>query len=227
MKNLSWVRFSFDAGTKETYSEIHGTKVTDFNRVIDNIKEAVKYKKQHKLKTVIGVQFLLIPGNASELIQFAKLMKRIGVDNIQIKPYSQHPNSTNKFVMKYKDYAYLENDLKKISSDKFKVFFREETMKRIQDKTPYPECYGLPFFALIDAKGNVIPCNLYYGCKRYTYGNLNKKNFTQIWNSRRRKQVKIRLRQKGCDKCREGCRLDVINRYLHRIKYPEEHDNFI
>lgn len=224
---LTWIRFSVDAGSAKTYSEIHKTKKEDFNKLIKNIKVAVEFKRKNKLKTTIGIQFLLIPQNIKEVIKFAKLFKKIRVDNIQIKPYSQHPKSINKFVIKYGDYAYLEEPLKKLNSDKFKVFFRGETMKRIEDKNPYSECFGLPFFALINSKGDIIPCNLFYDSKRFVYGNLYKNNFSEIWNSQQRQRVLKILRRIGCEHCRGGCRLDVINRYLNRIKQPEEHDNFI
>ena len=226
MPYLSWIRISVDAGTAKTHSEIHKTNKEDFNKIISNIKEAVKFKRKFKLETVIGIQFLLIPQNFKEVRKFVKLFKQIGVNNVQIKPYSQHPNSINKFVINYKDYAPLGKELKKSNSKNFQVFFREQTIRRLRN-TPYPYCYGLPFFALIDAKGNVLPCNLFYNNEEFTYGNLNKNSFSQIWEGKKRKEVLNKLKKRGCAKCREGCRLDVINRYLHRIKNPEEHDNFI
>ncbi len=226
MPSLSWIRFSVDAGTPKTYSKIHGTKSSDFDKVIKNIRAAVRFKKKNNLETVIGAQFLLMPQNIDEVYTFAKLFKKIGVDNIQIKPYSQHPNSINKYIIEYKDYAHIEDKLKELNSDNFKVFFRKETMDRL-DTTPYNECHGLPFFALIDANGNVMPCNLFYDIPKLNYGNINEHTFSQIWQGTRRRIVRKRLAVRGCDNCREGCRLDVINRYLNRIKNPEEHDNFL
>jgi len=226
MPSLSWVRFSIDAGNAKTYSEIHKTKKEDFNKSLDNIREAVNFKERNNLGTIIGAQFLLIPQNIKETLTFANLFKEIGVDNIQIKPYSQHPNSINRLIVKYEDYTYLGEKLKKLNSDNFKVFFREKTIDRLKT-TPYSECYGLPFFALIDSIGNIIPCNLFYESEEFTYGNLYEKSFSQIWESEQRKDVREKLRKKGCSECREGCRLDVINRYLHRIKNPNPHDNFI
>jgi len=226
MPALSWIRYSVDAGTSKTHSQIHGTKETDFSKLIKNIRASVRFKKKNNLETKIGVQFLLMPQNVDEVYTFAKLFKRIGVDNVQIKPYSQHPNSINKFVIEYKDYAHIEDKLKELNSDKFKVFFRKETMERL-DTTPYPECYGLPFFALIDANGNVMPCNLFYDVPKLNYGNINKETFSRVWEGTQRKIVRKRLSARGCANCREGCRLDAINRYLYRIKNPQEHDNFI
>ncbi len=224
---LSWVRFSVDAGTSETYSKIHRGQEHDFEKIIENIKNAVELKKKLSLRTVIGVQFLLIPNNVNEAVELAKICKEIRTDNIQIKPYSQHPSSINKFVINYKDYAHIEQELENLNSNNFKVLFRKQTMQRVDEQISYPECYGLPFFALIDAKGNIIPCNLFYENQEFTYGNLNQASFSQIWKSEKRKQILEKLRKQGVEHCRHACRLDVINRYLHRLKNPLEHDNFV
>lgn len=224
---LSWIRFSVDAGTEETYAKIHNTQKNDFNKLIENIKNAVEIKKKLNLKTTIGVQFLLIPANVNEAVKLAELCREIGTDNIQIKPYSQHPSSINQFAINYKDYEHIEKDLEALNSGKFKVLFRKQTMKRVDEGVAYPECYGLPFFALIDAKGNILPCNLFYGNDEFTYGNLNQAGFSQIWASEKRKQVLEKLRKQGVENCRHACRLDLINRYLHRLKNPMEHDNFV
>ena len=37
---LSWIRFSLDAGTPETHSKVHGTSYENFNKIINNIKNA-------------------------------------------------------------------------------------------------------------------------------------------------------------------------------------------
>ena len=55
----------------------------------------------------------------------------------------------------------------------------------------------------------------------------NEKKFSEIWEGERRKEVLERIGQKGVEGCRKGCRLDVINSYLNRLKNPGAHDNFI
>jgi radical SAM protein with 4Fe4S-binding SPASM domain len=224
---LSWIKFSVDAGTPESYAKIHGTNETQFFKLFDNLKKAVEYKKQNNLKSTIGTQFLMIPENLNESILLAKKLSEIGVDYLSIKPYSHHPNSLNNLIVNPEEYNKIEGDLKGFDTDNFKVFFRKETIKRIQEGNAYPECYGLSFFCLIDAKGNVLPCNLFYENPDFTYGNLNEKSFIEIWEGEQRKKVLEKIRKKGVDKCRVGCRCDVINRYLNRLRNPLAHDNFI
>ncbi len=227
LHHLSWIRFSLDAGIGESYSKIHGTRKEDFDKVISNIKEAVKIRNEKGLKTTIGVQFLLISENINEAVRAVKLVKETGADNIQIKPYSHHPSSKNNYSVDYSKLEWIEEELKKLEDEKFQVQFRKQTMKRIEEGRDYRECYGLPFFALIDARGNVIPCNLFYNTPEFTYGNLNEKSFSEIWESEQRKKIIEKIKQRGIDVCRKGCRLDPVNNYLFRLKNPHPHDNFI
>lgn len=225
LPSLSWIRFSVDAGTAESYSKIHKCSEKDFYKVLDNISYCVNLKKKKNLETTIGIQLLLIPQNKNELENLISIAKEIGVDNLQIKPYSHHPKSKNNFSLEEMDYREIKDKIKNTDLSNIKVIFRELTLERIQSKKPYKKCLGASFIGLIDAKGNVFPCNLFYGDETFYYGNIYEQSFEEIWSSDRRKKV---LEKLGVSEgCREGCRLDAINNYLWRLKNPELHDNFI
>jgi GTP 3',8-cyclase len=227
LADFTWIRFSVNGSDPESYSKIHNTNIKDFDKVMANLAFMAELKKKKGLKTTIGVQMLLLPDNIPALESFAEKCRAIGVDNIQIKPYSHHPSSKNDFRIKTADVDEIGEKLMRLQTDDFKVFFRAGTIRRIEEGIDYPECFGLPFFALVDVKGNVIPCNLYYGREEYNYGNLSEKSFKDIWTGEKRKGIIRKIHKNGVTDCRKGCRLDVINRYLDRLKNPEEHDNFI
>lgn len=224
---LSWIRFSVNAGTPEKYAEVHNTIAGDFERVIANIQNAAEIKKKNNFNVDIGVQTLLIPESIDGITRLAELVKNAGADNLQIKPYSQHPLSKNKFVVNNEEYLGLEPALKAFESESFKIFFRKNTIQRLLDGADYAYCHGLPFFALINARGHVIPCNLFYNSPDYIYGDLNKESFFEIWTGDQRKRVLSLFKQRNIKDCRQVCRLDSINRYLDRIKLPQPSDVFI
>jgi cyclic pyranopterin phosphate synthase len=227
MPYLSWIRFSIDAGDKESYAKIHGTRKEDFNKVLENIKSASEIRKEKGYNTSLGTQVLLTSEAVDSIEGLAKLVKNAGADNLQIKPYSQHPSSINKLVVDYGEYLELEDKLKEHNSEDFKVMFRKKTMQRLNQERDYSECYGTSFFALITCKGDVIPCNLFYNKPEFSYGNLNIESFSKIWEGEKRQEVIKKLKKGGVNECREGCRLDAINRYLARLENPHPHDNFI
>ncbi|GAB1353533.1 hypothetical protein MASR1M12_22690 [Erysipelotrichia bacterium] len=227
LPSLSWIRFSCNAGTPEEYAMIHRTRAGDFERVLSNIRFAAEFKKKHRLNVDIGVQTLLLPQSVGSIVRLTELVKEAGADNFQVKPYSQHPSSENKLVLNNELYLELEPQIKAFESSNFSVIFRRNTIQRIVEGIDYDCCRGLPFFALVNAHGEIIPCNLFYANSDFIYGNLNNDSFVDIWKSERRKRVLALIREKDIKGCRQGCRLDAINRYLHRIKNPEERDSFI
>jgi len=227
LPSLSWIRFSIDAGTPETHKLIHCGGTRDFAITLANIRSAVEIKKRDNLPVVIGVQFLLIPENMGELETFVSLFKEIGVDNVQIKPYSQHPLSKNRYVIEYSQYQGIEDTVKKYQTPNFQVIFRSQTAERLLKKREYDVCYGMPFFTLIEADGSVIPCMMFYRNQEFCFGNLHEQSFSSIWTGDRRKHILQRLTKNTIDHCRDGCRLDAINRYLYQLKNPHPHVNFI
>lgn len=223
----SWIRFSVDAGTPKTHAKMHGTQEADFEKIINNLRDAARIKKEKKLDVTLGVQFLLMEDNAQELLEFAKLCKEIGVDNLQVKPYSQNPKSINKFSVDYEKYLDLKEKLDALSDDNFKVLFRINRIHSVSSSQDYDTCYGLPFFAIINEKGDVQPCHMYYADQDFSYGNIYNNSFSEIWNSEKRKKAIEKIHELGIHECKKGCRLDLINKYLKRIKNPDLHDNFV
>lgn len=232
VESCSWIKVSLNAGTAKTYAEIHQTKELDFHRVIDNLEYALQYRKENNLSCTIGVQTLLLPENKQEIEVLAKKCKEIGVDYLVVKPYSQHLSSD---THKYEDIDYskmmdLQEELEVISDENFSVVFRANTMQKyVEKKQPYETCYSTPFFwGYIAADGKVFGCSAYLGKDEFCYGNIYEESFEDIWEGSKRKEsynyVKNELDIKNC---RVNCRMDEVNRYLWRLKNPQDHDSFI
>ena len=230
LKHLSWIKFSIDAGSKETYAKIHGCSEDDFSGLISNIKFACGYRKENNLDCRIGCQILMLEDNINEVEELILKLRDLGADYLVLKPYSQHPDSINKLGLDIKKHDKTLSDLsKKYSNDDFLVVYRKLTIIEVEkNEIDYETCYGVNFFALIDALGNVIPCNIFYEKEDYYYGNINKNTFSEIWKSEKRKEVLKKLYGKGCTDCRKGCRLNFVNKYLYTLKNKDiEHINFI
>jgi GTP 3',8-cyclase len=226
-----WIKVSINAGTKETYAKIHQCPKEDFNRVIENMREASKIRRNKKYSCTLGMQMVLLPDNAKEATRLASIAKNIGMDYLVIKPYSQHPQSVTKRYknIHYKDYAKLHEDLKQIQSDSFSVIFRHHAMQKWDEAAPsYERCQAFPFWSYIDAGGNVWGCSVYLNDKRFFYGNIYETTFKAIWQGQQRKKS-LAWAQKNLNpcRCRVNCRMDEVNRYLWDLKHPSAHVNFI
>nr|WP_240330175.1 radical SAM protein [Campylobacter fetus] len=60
LKNFTWIKVSLNGANAQNYAMIHKTKASDFDKVINNLKEAIKIRKENKFKCSIGVQLLLV-----------------------------------------------------------------------------------------------------------------------------------------------------------------------
>ncbi len=225
---FTWIRFSIASMEESSYNEIQRGKPGDLERVKVNLADAVKIKRDNKLRTTLGVQCLLLSNNMVQLPDMAKQLKEIGVDYLTIKPYSQHLHSDNTFQINYEEMLDLENEVKQYATGEFSIFFRANAMKKMHHEKCYKECLGLPFMTHIDSQGNVWPCIAHIGTEEFCYGNINQQTFEEIWEGARRQEIIRKINSLDINKvCREACRLDEINKYLNELKHPGEHVNFI
>ncbi|AGZ82389.1 radical SAM/SPASM domain-containing protein [Campylobacter fetus] len=232
LKNFTWIKVSLNGANAQNYAMIHKTKASDFDKVINNLKEAIKIRKENKFKCSIGVQLLLLKENIDYVLELAKILRDIDVDYFVIKPYSQHLFSITKEhnAFKYINLESLANSLYGLQNDNFSVIFRYKTMqKKDSSKHEYKKCYSTPYFwAYVSSNGDLYSCSCYLGDDKFKFGNINDKSFRELWQSDKRKQnINFVQNSLNISQCRVNCRMDFINSYLWELKNPNEHVNFI
>jgi radical SAM protein with 4Fe4S-binding SPASM domain len=230
LDKLTFIRISFNAGTRENYKEVHGAD--DFEKVVENIKTAAAIKKRKGLHVDIGMQIVVIPENLQTIIQLAKLCTEIGADYLAVKPFVQHNDQLG--------YEFSENfSLEKIdgvlteaesySTDDCKIIARKEAFRKYHDRS-YEHCLGLPLFSVVLSDGNVYSCGPFLGDDRFKYGNIYESSIKEIMDGEARHKILKHAGKSLCCKteCMPNCRLDAINRSLWELKNPSvKHVNFI
>lgn len=232
MNSISWIRFSVSAGTEETYKRIHQGQDGDLERVFQNIHNAAQLKKQYGWKTVLGVQIVMIPDNESEVLKLAKEVKELGADQFSVKSFGAQPLSSNELkkldrISYYEHCEELERELSKLNDENFRAVFRSNRASKPKIGKCYEECYAMPFHVNIDASGDVWPCCSLIGMDGMCFGNINENTFEEIWLGEKRKQAIQKINGAKLSMCIPDCKLDDMNRYLHELKHPNAHINFI
>ncbi len=229
--DMEWIKVSINAGTANTYSAVHRTKASDFDRVIENMSAAAGIRRAKGYKCTLGMQMLLLPENTGEATTLARIARDIGMDYIVIKPYSQHLLSkTSKYKnIKYGDHIHLAEELDGFNTDSFSVIFRMRTMEKWDEGgRNYKRCLALPFWSYMDAGGGIWGCSVFLGNEKFYYGNIYEHSFKEIWEGEKRQQSLLWVQEElDASQCRINCRMDEINRYLWELRNPPAHVNFI
>lgn len=228
---LTFIRFSFNGGTKENYSEIHRVKPSVFDTVVRNVETAVKIKSRENLGLDIGIQYVLLPENIHCLVNAVRTLKDAGVDYFVIKPFvkqsrMQSYSMTRTLTAHEIDEAFKAAEA--LSDDNFRVIARRDAFRRY-GKRNYAHCLGTSFISVLNSAGDVASCLPYWDKEDFVFGNIYRNSFKEIWYGERRMKIKDHIENKlNAAKCPPNCRPNLINEFLWEIKNPSvQHLNFI
>ena len=228
LPGLTWARFTMQSSNPDIYNEIHKGTKGDYEKVVRNLEQAVKIKKDNKLNVTLGIQQILINENYNTIFQTAELAKEIGMDYFVVKRFSKHPKNT--YNVPEDLYTKAIDQLKKVDSltdNNFKGIARWNNFESDPNRK-YDNCLGISFITQILADGGIYPCSQFFYDKNYCYGNLKTNSFVDIFKSDQRKKVQKHIEKNiNVKKCMTFCRHHSTNQFLAGIVNKPEHENFI
>lgn len=190
LPHMTWVRFTVAAGRPDSYAQImyKGPQHTQvFDKAMANIRYAVEYKKKHNLPVTLGIQMVLMPEFADEIIPFAKLAVDLGVDYGVIKHCSD--DESGSLGVDYSKYEQMYGALEQaesMSNDVTKVIIKWE---KIMNKgvPSYSRFYGPQFLLQISGSGLIAPSGMFFNAKfsKLHIGNFAEERFIDIFKSER------------------------------------------
>ena len=220
---LTYLRVNISAGEEGRYREIMGTGSGVFETVVDNIRQAVQIKRNHKYPCTIGMQMVFMPEFADQVIPLAKLALALGVDYLIIKHCSDDEHGTLGVpYAEYKDFYELFRRAEGMSTPQTSI---QAKWSKIQDGDirSYKRCLAPPFILQISGSGLVAPCGMLFGdsYSKYHIGNITKQGFKEMWLGERYWRVMDKLKSKAFNAktmCGSLCLQHNTNKRLYACK---------
>jgi len=206
--NASYVRFSLECATKETFNAYKRPKSEDvgFDTVIRNIRETVDLRDTTGSKCLVGYKFTIDQNNINDIPTAFTLAKDLGMDSLQFKLIRNVPTE-------------LDADMIPLVSSQIAGLVGDgaaggvKVMANFADYQFKGGCWMNPLWPTIDAYGDVWACCYYRHRKdEHWLGNIFKDGLRELWYSDYHQEV-----MSSIDKCKclkYDCRFMKYNDFM-------------
>lgn len=225
-----WVRISFDAGTPESYSKIRRVSPDTMGRVLANVRKLVDERRRliangGKCDLIIGGGFVVTKDNWHEVIEFTKIARDAGFDNVRISAVFQ-PDGANYFKDFHHDAAVLCKEAESLSTDDFKVFnnFGFRTQDLLDRNPDYEFCGYQQFVTYVADDLNIYRCCVYAFNEHGLIGSIRSQRFKDLWESDQKKRNFEEFNAKHCERCMYNKTNKTI---LYALGDDAPHVNFV
>lgn len=223
LPRLTYLRINISAGEPDRYADIMGVTREHFERVCANVREMMAIKRRDRLPVTIGLQMVLTPEFADQILPLARLGQELRPDYLVIKHCSD--NEDGSLGVDYGGYTGLEEKLaeaESYSDDEYRVVVKWSKIQARGTRS-YQRCYGPPFIIQLSGSGLVAPCGMLFNerYKKFHIGNICEERFRDIWASDRYWEVMSYLASPEFNAqrmCGTLCLQHKVNEYLDQYK---------
>ena len=218
LRHAAWVRFSVDAGSAKSYSDIRCCPKIHYSRVRQSIHQLASARGTHQTP-IIGVGFVVTKDNWKEVHNATWKAREDGADNIRISAVFQEQG------LSYFD-SFGEEAAKScreitttFTSPKFTVFnlFSDRLNDLYDGRPSYSRCYFQQASSFIGADQKVYRCCVQsYNPIGYV-GDLHNRTFKDLWNAEETKNTIWDFTPASCEHC-------MFNKKNLNMKYATQHN---
>lgn len=202
----SWLRWSMNAGTLDTYTSVHNPHGRDsrkiFLRVQENVRRIDRARRQKAKCPDFNASYVVSGNNSNDILPAAQLAKELGLDSISFRPDTPIKQCMKANVYSKDVVCKIKNAQKDIQNDHFNVYMdkvRQEDARKCSD--PELVCFYSNHTTYLDAHGDIYPCCYTRYHSRYIIGNVMNQNFENFWFSSVRRKFYKKLIQDTCPSC--------------------------
>ena len=177
----TWIRISVDGWNDESYTDARGVKDGAFSQLIENITDFL----ERDTECVLGISFIIGEKNHKHVLEFCKLMKKVGVNHVKLTGVVVENNGedNNSYHNPISDEVTRQiKAAQELQTENFTVLDHYHELPDLFAKR-YTFCPSLQFLTIIGADANVYSCH----DKAYTatgkLGSIKDQSFKNFWYS--------------------------------------------
>ena len=236
LEGCEWMRFNLSAVSEEGFKKIHNSPLR--NKVLNNIKEFVKYRDKHNLDCDIGLQMVFVPIKMmiKEVIPEAQFAIDSGVDYFTIKQCSL-PDEGETGIIQFNIDDYNKPEVRDVlkkaesmSTNKTDIVPKWNIID-LKGEKKYDHCVAVQLLPEISGDGGVYPCAYFFGGNDPTkcYGNVHDNTLEEIIFSDKYWNIVKEMNQEfnPHTQCKGCCRQDMTNQFIWEYMHKPQGVNFI
>lgn len=210
------LRVSLDAGSEKVFEKIKG--VRGFEKTISGLEKLIKERNEGRKNTRIIVGYVVGRDNYSDIEKAAKLLKKVGVDEIRYRVDFTNPREMKDMASLISGQIKLAKDCETSSFRVLSEYSERDILKGNLFCASGIKCFNQYFWACIGSDGNLYSCGhrTYSGVR--PYGSLLEKSFKEIWTGEERMKSLNTLPDKYCKFCSpSSLRRNEFMTFLYKV----------
>lgn len=228
-REATWVRISIDAADGETYAQIRGCPLKEFDRVCENLRE---FSRTKSAGCELGINFIVTRENSRDVLKFLRLAKTLGVNHVKVSNaiVSTDAEENSRYMAPF--YQEVKRQVAEGAAELQTATFSVIDKVHLPDAAAegfgrsYARCPFIQFLTVIAADQNVYVCH----DKAYTTGGLlgsiREQSFRELWTGEAAHEKLLAVNPS--EDCRHHCVHNSVNlALLDYFAADEEHLDFV
>jgi MoaA/NifB/PqqE/SkfB family radical SAM enzyme len=222
VRDIAWVRFSVDAGTRDTYSLTRRVHARRFDDLLKTIATLAANKD-----TVLGVGFVVNRENFREIADACAMFRDLGADNFRISA-AFTPLGMRYFDGMFEEARALAERAEALATASFRVFnlFNDRIHDLFTGTQDYDFCPMKDLVPYVGADLRVYTCCMLAYNTAGLIGSIKDQTLRELWASAEKRAMFERHTPR--EHCRLPCMFEGKNRFINYcIKNDALHVNFL
>lgn len=209
-RSATWLRVSMDGWDAESYARYRGVGLSEFDKVIGNIRRFCAGNPACRL----GVNLIVDRENAAHVFDFIRMVRELGADSIKVSPCIVSDDSEENNIHHRPLFADVDAQIRQarqmFAAESFEIYHAYHLQEMAFEK-PYTWCPYAQLLPIIGADQCIYTCqDKAYNRETGLIGSIEHQRFSDFWLTGKEKFMKVN----PAHDCNHHCVADRKNRLV-------------